>query len=419
LRIALLTYRGNMFCGGQGIYAAHLAREWKRAGHDVHVMAGPPLPELDPGIPLHVVPNANVFGVEHPEWARREDPLELLNPITLWELGVSRFGVFPEMQSFGLRLLGRWRRLQRRYRFDVVFDNQCLSWGLLGIQAAGTPVVSVIHHPLHIDREADFAIDPKLVKKVKRTLYFPLFMQQIVAPRLAKIVTVSEASRREIERHFGIPEKDVGVVHNGTDLDVFRAVPGTPVETDLLFVGRTEDRKKGVGTLLEALSLLPEHVTLKIVDGRIPDHGLVPRLIRKFGLERRVVIRKEMLDLPDLVAQYSTARAAVVPSFFEGFGFPASEAMACGLPVIANAAGALPEVVGTDGHAGRLVPPRDPRALADAIHDVISDPARAAAMGRAARERVAHLFRWDQAAAGMAGILEETVRAAHRRPRAA
>ena len=419
MRIALLTYRGNMFCGGQGIYAAYLAREWKKAGHDVHVIAGPPLPELDPGIPLHVIPNVNVFGVRHPDWARREDPLELLQPLNLWELGVSRFGVFPEMQTFGLRLLARWRRLQRLYRFDVVFDNQCLSWGLLGIRAAGTPVVSVIHHPLHIDREADFAIDPKLHKKIRRTLYFPLFMQEVVAPRLDKIVTVSEASRREIERYFGIPEKDVGVVYNGTDLEIFRPVPDAKVETDLLFVGRTEDRKKGIGTLLEALALLPGRVTLKIVDGRIPEDGLVPRLIRKHRLERRVVLRRELLSLPDLVAQYSTARAAVVPSFFEGFGFPASEAMACGLPVIANAAGALPEVVGSDGTAGRLVPPRDPRALAGVIADVISDPARAAAMGRAARARVARLFQWDRAAAGLAQIFEETIRAAHRRSRAA
>ena len=62
MRIALLTYRGNMFCGGQGIYAAYLAREWQKAGHDVHVIAGPPLPELAPGIPLHEIPNLNVFG---------------------------------------------------------------------------------------------------------------------------------------------------------------------------------------------------------------------------------------------------------------------------------------------------------------------------------------------------------------------
>jgi glycosyltransferase involved in cell wall biosynthesis len=419
VRIALLTYRGNMFCGGQGIYAAYLAREWKRAGHDVHVIAGPPLPELEPGIPLHVIPNANVFGVRHPEWARRDDPFGLLAPLTLWELGVSRFGVFPEMQSFALRLLLRWRRLQARHRFDVVFDNQCLAWGLLGIRATGVPVVSVIHHPLHIDREADFAIDPSLVKKIKRTLYFPLLMQQIVAPRLDRIVTVSEASRREIERYFGIPEKEVAVVHNGTDTELFRPVPDAKLETDLLFVGRTEDRKKGLGTLLEALSLLPAHVTLKIVDGRIPDDGLAVRLIRRYGLAQRVVLQRRMLSIPELVREYSTARVAVVPSFFEGFGFPASEAMACGLPVVANAAGALPEVVGSDGEAGRLVAPRNARAMAAAIADVLAEPERAARMGRAARRRVERAFQWRDAAAALADVLEETVRAAHRRPRAA
>jgi glycosyltransferase involved in cell wall biosynthesis len=417
VRIALLTYRGNMYCGGQGIYAAYLAREWKKAGHDVHVIAGPPYPDLEPGIPLHQIPNENVFGLKLAEWAREKDARRLLSPLNLWELGVSRIGVFPEMQTFGLRLLMRWKELQSRHRFDVVFDNQCLSWGLLGIKATGVPVVSVIHHPLHIDREADFAIDPRLVKKVKRTLYFPLFMQQQVAPRLDKVVTVSEASRSEIARYFDIQEKDVAVVHNGTDTDLFRPQE-VEKEADLIFIGRTEDRKKGIGTLLEALSLLPD-VTLKIVDGRIPEEGLVPRLIRKYGLEGRVLFQDQFLEIPDLVREYSTGRVAVVPSFFEGFGFPASEAMACGLPVIANAAGALSEVVGTDGSAGRLVPPRNARALADAIADILSEPARAARMGQAARARVERLFQWDQAAAELVSVFEETIRAAHGRPRAA
>jgi glycosyltransferase involved in cell wall biosynthesis len=313
----------------------------------------------------------------------------------------------------------RWRELQQRHRFDVVFDNQCLSWGLLAIQATGVPVVSVIHHPLHIDREADFAIDPRLIKKLKRTLYFPLLMQGIVAPRLARIVTVSEASRSEIERYFGIPEKEVAVVHNGTDADLFRPVRDVAKEADLIFVGRTEDRKKGIGTLLEALALLPPHVTLKIVDGRIPENGLVPRLIRKFGLEGRVLLQDRFLEISELVREYSTGRIAVVPSFFEGFGFPASEAMACGLPVIANAAGALPEVVGSDGEAGRLVPPRDPRALASAITDVLSDPQRADRMGRAARARIEHTFRWSDAAAKLSSVFEDTIRATHGRSRAA
>jgi glycosyltransferase involved in cell wall biosynthesis len=419
VRIALLTYRGNMFCGGQGIYAAYLAREWKRAGHDVHVFAGPPFPDLEEGIPLHEIPNDNVFGQTAREALDHSNPFSMLKPMSLWELGVSRFGVFPEMQTFGIRLMRRWGELQRRYHFDVVFDNQSLSWGLLGIQAMGVPVVSVIHHPLHIDREADFAIDSSLRKRVSRTLYFPLMMQEKVASRLAKIVTVSQASRAAIEKYFKIPEKDVSIVYNGTDTEIFRPIPEVEKETDLLFVGRTEDRKKGIGTMFEALSLLPDHVTLKIVDGRIPSHGLVPRLIRQFGLEKRVQIIDRMLTVPELVEQYSTARVALVPSFFEGFGFPASEAMACGLAVIANAAGALPEVVGTDGRAGRLVPPRNPRVMADAMWEVLRDPDETTRMGRAARQRVERVFQWDQAAAQLVDVFEEVIHAADRRSRAA
>ena len=420
MRIALLTYRGNMYCGGQGIYAAYLAEEFQRAGHEVHVIAAPPLPDLAPDVPLHRIPNANVFGLPLRDWAEAGGRLpDLLRPLELWELGISRFGVFPEMQSFGLRLALRWKRLQERHRFDVVFDNQSLTWGLLALRATGVPVVSVIHHPLHIDREADFAIDPRLVKKVKRTLYFPLFMQQVVAPRFDRIVTVSEASRREIERYFGIPAKNVDVVYNGTDAALFRPVPDVAKETDLIFVGRTEDRKKGIGTLLEALTHLPERVTLKIVDGRIPEDGLVPRLIRRYRLEGRVVFQPRFLELPELVREYSTGRVAVVPSFFEGFGFPASEAMACGLPVVANAAGALPEVVGSNGECGLLVPPRDARALAAAIARVLADPLRLERMGRAARRRIQHTFRWSQAAERLVEVFEETRRAAHRRSRAA
>ena len=419
MRIALLSYRGNMYCGGQGIYTAHLAAEWRRAGHDVHVIAGPPYPKLETGIPLHPIPNANAFGTATREVVARVGAGALLHPLALWELGVSRFGVFPEMQSFGLRLLRRWPALWRRHRFDIVFDNQSLSWALLAIRATGLPVVSVIHHPLHIDREADFRIDRRLGSRLRRTLYFPLFMQQQIAPRLDKIVTVSEASRREIERHFGIPEKEVAVVYNGTDTERFRPVPGRPLESDLLFVGRSEDRKKGIGTLLQALRILPQRITLKIVDGRIPDDGLVPRAIRRYGLERRVILKRRWLELPELVAEYSTARLAVVPSYFEGFGFPASEAMACGLPVVAHAAGALPEVLGSDGAAGRLTPPGDAGALAAAIAELLAAPEQLAAMGQAARRRVQTSFRWDHCAAELIRVLEESRRAAHRRSRTA
>jgi glycosyltransferase involved in cell wall biosynthesis len=403
-----------MFCGGQGIYAAHLARELHALGHEVHVIAGPPLPALAPGIPLHVIPNENFFGRTLAEALPGRDAWRALWPGNLWELGVSRLGVFPEMTSFGLRLLVRWRELARRHRFDVVLDNQSLSWGLLGIQAAGTPVVAMLHHPLQIDRQADFELDPGFVRRWKRTLYFPMLMQEFVVPRLAGIATVSRASQLAIERWFGVPRARIAVCHNGTDAEIFRPQERAK-QTDLIFVGRTEDRKKGIPALLDALARTPEHITLKIVDGRIPDDGLVIRKLREHRLERRVVLVRRMLSVEELVAEYSTARIALVPSFFEGFGFPASEAMACGLPVIATAAGALPEVVGTAGDTGRVVPFRDVPALAAAIAELGSlPPETVAKMGAAARRRVQSEFRWRDAAQRTADLLAEVARA-HRR----
>jgi glycosyltransferase involved in cell wall biosynthesis len=403
-----------MFCGGQGIYAAYLARELHALGHEVHVIAGPPLPELAPGIPLHVIPNENYFGRPLSDALPGDSAWRSLWPGNLWEFGTSRFGVFPEMTAFGLRLLIRWKALMERHRFDVVLDNQSLTWGLLGIQAAGTPVVGMIHHPLHIDRLADFELDPSFARKWKRTLYFPMLMQEFVVPRLAGLLTVSHASRGEIERHFGVPRDRVVVCHNGTDTELFRPQERRK-ETDLIFVGRTEDRKKGLAYLLDALARTPEHITLKIVDGRIPDDGVVMAKLREHRLERRVVLVRRMLSVEELVAEYSTARIALVPSFFEGFGFPASEAMACGLPVIATRGGALVEVVGTGGETGRVVPFRDIPALAAAIAELGSlPPETVAKMGAAARRRVQGEFRWRDAASRTADALAEVARA-HRR----
>ena len=87
--------------------------------------------------------------------------------------------------------------------------------------------------------------------------------------------------------------------------------------------------------------------------------------------------------------------------------------------MIANAAGALPEVVGSDGRAGRLVPPRNAQAMAEAMRDVLSDPQRTEQMGRDARVRVQSLFQWSDAAAHLVDVFQETLRATHGRSRAA
>jgi glycosyltransferase involved in cell wall biosynthesis len=106
---------------------------------------------------------------------------------------------------------------------------------------------------------------------------------------------------------------------------------------------------------------------------------------------------------------------AVVPSLYEGFGFPAAEAMACELPVVATTAGALPEVVGMDGTTGILVSPRDPVALSEAVNGLLRDPDRCRMMGEAARARVLSHFTWTQAAERLVEVYRE-VMGAHRQP---
>ncbi len=95
-----------------------------------------------------------------------------------------------------------------------------------------------------------------------------------------------------------------------------------------------------------------------------------------------------------IVELYAEAEVAVVPSLYEGFSLPAVEAMACGVPLVATTGGALPEVVGTDGETGLLVPPGDPDALAHTLLRALGDADLRARIGAAGRARVLDKFTW-------------------------
>ena len=102
------------------------------------------------------------------------------------------------------------------------------------------------------------------------------------------------------------------------------------------------------------------------------------------------------VDHATIVELYAESTLAVVPSLYEGFGLPAVEAMACGIPLIVSDGGALPEVA---GEGGVVVPAGDSEALASAIETLLDDPAARAALGERARERGVNEFSWDVCAA--------------------
>jgi glycosyltransferase involved in cell wall biosynthesis len=192
------------------------------------------------------------------------------------------------------------------------------------------------------------------------------------------------------------------------DSNEFAPIPGLAKNPhNLIFVGNSEDRKKGLLYLLQSLLYLPEEVTLTVVDGGAPQRSFAPLLTEKYRMNHRVHFTGKIRP-GELVRLYCTAEIAVVPSLYEGFGFPAAEAMACELPVVACTAGALPEVVGNDG-AGILVPPRNAQALAQAIKRLLKDPELRQQMGRAARRRVLDLFTWENAARQMVDVYQEVI----------
>jgi glycosyltransferase involved in cell wall biosynthesis len=406
LKIGLLSYRGNPYCGGQGIYLTYLANELVKLGHEVHVIVGPPWPLFLKGSTVHPVENLNFFGKK--DFLPPENPFKIFSPLHFYEFSASRFGVFPEIKAFSFRAFFKLAELARHHRFDILHDNQCLGYGMLLWKLLGVPVVSTLHHPLSIDRATWFEQPATLKQKVKRVLYYPLLMQKIVSNRLDRIITVSKDSAREITNAFGVPPEKIRVVYNGLDSQEFTPLPGVAKKPgSLIFVGNSEDRKKGLLYLLQALRYLPECVTLTVVDGGAPQRSFAPMLAEKYGIVHRVHFTGK-IGPDDLVRLYCSAEIAVVPSLYEGFGFPAAEAMACELPVVSSTAGALPEVVGDDG-AGILVPPRNAPALGQAIRRLLEDPGLRRQMGQAGRRRVTTLFTWENAARQTVEVYRETI----------
>ncbi|HSG88551.1 MAG TPA: glycosyltransferase family 4 protein [Pseudomonadales bacterium] len=398
LRIALLGYRSNPFSGGQGIYIAAMARALTDLGHRVDVISGPPYPDLDDDLPLVRIPSLDLFAAPNHVTALR--PSHFRSATDLFEYFSMLTGGFPEPFTFGRRMT-KWM-LTHSGAYDIVHDNQSLCYGLLALQRQGLPVVTTIHHPVQHDRDIALAHaqDWKHRLLIRRWHAF-LHMQTRVVRRLDHIVTVSEASRSDIAHAFGIDGERIDVIHNGIDTESFRPLPEQPRRDDLLMTVASADQPlKGLVYLLEALKQLEDdHPDLRLlVIGRPREDGETLRRIRRLGLGDRVEFRHG-LTREEIVQHYAEATLAVVPSLYEGFGLPAGEAMACGVPVVSTRGGALAEVV---GDAGALVPPADAEALRSTIDGLLRSPQARAELGQRGRRRVLERFSWRVTAERMA-----------------
>lgn len=242
------------------------------------------------------------------------------------------------------------------------------------------------------------------------------------------VIAVSDGMRRDILASYPtLDPTKVVTIYNGIDLarwqplrddDRARGLGIDPERPAVIFVGRIT-RQKGLPYLLRAARMLPPEVQVILCAGA-PDTpeilAEVTGLVEQLQSERDgVVWIDRLLPNDELRIALTASTVFVCPSIYEPLGIVNLEAMACGLPVVGTATGGIPEVI-VDGVTGRLVPiqqlqdgtgtPTDPDAfvadLAAALTEVVSDPARAAEMGRAGRERAETSFSW-------AAIAEQTL----------
>ena len=173
-------------------------------------------------------------------------------------------------------------------------------------------------------------------------------------------------------------------------------MPGIAREKDRIIVTNSADTPlKGLRYLLEAVAQISKKRKIKlVVIGSPKKKSGIVKLIKKLEIENSVIFTGR-IDHQKFVREYAKATLAVVPSVYEGFGLPAGEAMACGVPVISTTGGALPEVV---GNAGIVVPPADAEAIAKAIIKLLDNPDMVGSLAAAGYKRVQENFTWKRAA---------------------
>jgi glycosyltransferase involved in cell wall biosynthesis len=226
-----------------------------------------------------------------------------------------------------------------------------------------------------------------------RRLYYRT-IGRLMLSRAAEIITCSEHSKREIAAWHRMPESRISAIPLGLQ-DAYRPVTDAGriasvkqrhgISGDyLLYVGNCRPHKnvESVVAAFERAAATNDDLALVMIGNQNDaSESLQTRLRGAARLHAIGTVTQE-----DQIALYSGARALLMPSWYEGFGYPALEAMACGAPVIASNAASVPEIM---GDAGILVDPRDSDAIVNAISAVLGDPARAAAMREAGLRRAA------------------------------
>ncbi|MFM7045804.1 MAG: glycosyltransferase family 4 protein [Ilumatobacteraceae bacterium] len=394
LTLAYLTYRGKPHVGGQGVYTRHLTKALVDLGHTVEVFGGQPYPVLDERIPMHRMPSLDLWNDHYP--GRFPAYWEIKSAGDVAEVACHLKGTFGEPLGFSVRI---WQELRRRQReFDLVHDNQCLGYGILGVERM-MPTIVTLHHPITRDRALEMDHAPTWWKKRSIGRWYGFVkMQGRVASRMPRVVVVSENSIKDIHSDMGVSLDRMRLVPVGVDPDLFTPKPHIARQPGRLITTASADvALKGLAYLLEAMAKLRTERDVRLTIIGKPRAGASADLIDRLGLRPHIDF---VSGVPDerIVELYAEAELAVVPSLYEGFSLPAIEAMSTGICLVATDGGALPEVTGTDGDTVLQCRAGDVESLAGALRRGLDDSQLRARIGAAGRQRVVERWSWRHCA---------------------
>ena len=411
LKIAILSYRSAPFGGGQGIYVHDISKALSFMGHQVDVISGPPYPNLDEKVNLIKLPGLDLF-----QTFSFKDRLKIFikkknkKAIDFYEFFSTFFGGFPEMRTFGIRAK---EFLDKNHEYDVVIDNQSISYGMLQIQKK-FPLIEIIHHPITKDYKFELQSNSGFMYRLSRHRWYSfLKMQKRVAPQLKTIVTPSINSLKDIASDFNVNKENINVINNGLDIDIF--IPHKEIKrnpTKLITTASADVALKGLDYTLKSLASLvndfPE-ISLLVI-GKMKKGGHTSRLIDELGI-KDIVFFKTGLSKEEIAKEYASSSIAIVSSLYEGFGYPVIEAMSCEVPLIATNVSSIPELV---HDYAKLIPAKNTDELSNAIRGILHDYPHYKNIAVRGRQHIVDKFNWLKITEEYENIISKTINDFHK-----
>ena len=410
MKIGLLSYRSNPFSGGQGIYVQHLSLALSKLGHQVDIISGPPYPDLHKDINLIKIPSLGLFELEDNLRLKSFKRSFFFNSIDFSEwLGVLS-GSFPEPYTFGKRVNNYLSKTATDY--DLIHDNQSLCYALIDIQKE-IPLVTTIHHPITRDHKLALEAATNWKERLSTNRWHSfLRMQKKVAPQLNRIICPSNQSKADVIEEFKVNKNNIDVVLNGIDLDSFNRDEGIEkIPFRIITTASADVPLKGLKFLIEAMTEIIDEIPEAhlIVLGKAKKEGDILKQISSLNLEEKISFHSG-LSQAEVVSLYSSSHICVIPSLYEGFGFGAGEAMACGLPLVSTQSGGLKEVIGRDAV---IIEPASSKAIVRAVKDLFSNKEKQLSLSRSGRKRMENEFNWMKAAKAYEKIYSKTIKEFH------